>query len=222
MTRHGRSIAWRATTLILVGLALVHLATAQVSAELAGQALVEALREGGYNVYFRHAATDWSLEDHVTEAGDWTSCDPGRMRQLAPKGRQTARVVGEAIRALRIPVGRVLASPYCRTVETARLMELGSVETTTDVMNTRVAAFFGGVSAIAERARQRLAMQPEAGTNTVLVAHGNVLRAATDVHPEEAEAVVFRPDGNGGFAVVARVSPKEWARLAAEHAGFGR
>ena len=88
------------------------------------------------------------------------------MRQLAPAGRQTAERVGEAIRALRIPVGTVLASPYCRTLQTAQLMELGPVETTTDIMNTRVATYFGGVAAIAERARNRLSMPPSAGTNT--------------------------------------------------------
>jgi phosphohistidine phosphatase SixA len=146
------------------------------------------------------------------------SCNPQEMRQLAPAGRQTAQRIGKAMRALRIPVGSVLASPYCRTLETARLMELGPVESTTDVMNTRVATYFGGVSAIAERVRNRLSMPPKAGSNTVFVAHGNVLRAATDVYPGEAEAIVFRPQGNGRLSVVARVTPQEWVRLAAEFA----
>ncbi len=90
-----------------------------------------------------------------------------------------AKAIGDAIRALGIPIGRVLASPYCRTVETASLLYLGEVTTTTDVMNTRVATYFGGTEAIAARARQRLSTPPPAGSNTVLVAHGNVLRAAT-------------------------------------------
>ena len=88
---------------------------AEPAAELQGETLVEALRGGGYTLYFRHAATDWSLQDEVREAGDWTSCDPSRMRQLSDAGRATARAVGKAIRALHIPVGKVLASPYCRT-----------------------------------------------------------------------------------------------------------
>ncbi len=216
MTRYGHSIGKWAIALIL--LTFAHPAAAQDSAGLAGQALVNALREGGYNIYFRHAATDWSLNDHVTAAGDWTSCDPARMRQLAPEGRRAARSIGEAIRALRIPVGDILASPYCRTVETARLMALGPVKSTTDVMNMRVAAFFGGVPVIAKRARERLSIPPKTATNTILVAHGNVLRAATDLHSGEGEAVVFRPDGNGGFSLIARVAPQEWVRLAAEWA----
>ncbi len=211
-----RPIARTVATLFLAALALVHPAAAQQQAQLGGVALVNALREGGYTLYFRHAATDWSLDDHVSKAGDWTSCDPDKMRQLAPAGRQTAERVGEAIRALRIPVGTVLASPYCRTLQTAQLMELGPVETTTDIMNTRVAKYFGGVAALAERARNRLSMPPKAGTNTVLVAHGNVLRAATDEYTGEAGAVVFRPEGNGRYSVVARVTPQEWQRLASK------
>ena len=206
-------LAASGAALVAVALLLAQSAAAQ---ELAGQALVSALREGGYNIYFRHAATDWSRQDKVYEADDWTSCAPDKMRQLALEGRRTASRVGEAMRALRIPVGRVLASPYCRTVETARLLSVGPVSTTTDVMNMRAAEFFGGRSAVAARARQRLSMPPEAGTNTVLVAHGNVLQAASDTYTGEAGAVVFRPDGNGRFSIVARISPEEWTRLAAD------
>jgi phosphohistidine phosphatase SixA len=210
--------SWVASAL-LAGITLfnVNVAASQTGTDLNGQALVETLREGGYNIYFRHAATDWSQHDQVAKVDDWISCDPGRIRQLADAGRRTASAIGAAMRALRIPVGHVFASPYCRTVETARLMQLGNVETTTDIMNTRVAAYFGGPSAIAERTRQRLSTLPQAGTNTVLVAHGNVLKTATDVYPQEAEAIVFRPNGDGSYSVVARLSPQAWERLVAEH-----
>ena len=198
---------------LLNGTALFDVAAAQTTAGLEDLALVESLRKGGYNIYFRHAATDWSQNDQVSKAGDWTSCDPGKMRQLSEAGRKTASTVGEAIRALQIPIGQVFASPYCRTVETARNMKLGPVEKTTDIMNMRVAEYFGGTSAIAARTQRRLSMLPQAKTNTVLVAHGNVLVTATDVYPQEAEAIVFRPEGNGNWTFMARISPQEWARL---------
>ncbi len=201
------------------GVVAARSAPAQDADMLSGEPLVRALRQGGYNIYFRHAATDWSQSDQVREAGDWTSCDPSRIRQLSDKGRDTARAVGNAIRALGIPVGKVLASPYCRTVETASLMGLGQVEKTTDVMNMRVAEFFGGRAAIIKTARARLATQPDPGSNTVIVAHGNVARDSTPVYPGEAEGVVFLPDGDGGFSVVARVSPVQWTELAADFDG---
>jgi len=182
---------------------------------LQGEELVEALRQGGLNIYFRHAQTDWSQSDRIDQEGDWTSCDPTRFRQLSDEGRANARSVGEAFRALDIPVSRVLASPYCRAVETARLMELGPVERTADVMNLRAAEYFGGRDAIVRRARELLATPPEPGTNTVIAAHGNVARAATPVYPGEAEGVIFRPDGDGGFSFVGRLTPSQWRELAA-------
>ncbi len=184
---------------------------------LAGEALLQALQAGGYNIYFRHAQTDWSQSDHIAQAGDWTTCDSSRVRQLSDAGRRTARMVGEHIRTLRIPVGKVLASPYCRTVETAELMDLGVVETTTDIMNLRVAEYFGGRDAILKRARSRLAMRPPPGTNIALIAHGNVARGATDVYPDEAEAAVFQAHGAGGFTFVGRLTPAQWAELAKDN-----
>lgn len=170
-----------------------HPVRAQDTAVLTGKALVQELRAGRYNVYFRHAATNWSQSDHIREAGDWTSCDPSQVRQLSDEGRRSARAVGRAMRALKIPVGRILASPYCRTVDTAKLINLGRVETTTDIANLRVAAYFSGRDAIAKCAQARLTTPPVNSMNTVLVAHGNVARHATQVYADEGEGIVFRP-----------------------------
>lgn len=184
--------------------------------ELAGEALVAALREGGYVVYFRHAATDWSQDDRIEAAGDWTSCDPDAMRQLSAEGRATARRVGEAIRALALPVGRVLSSEYCRAADTARLMDLGRVKTTRAIMNTRAAAFVGGREAVVRRARAVLSEPPPPGTNVVVVGHGNLMRAATDAYAAEGGSGIYepRPGRDPGFALVARLSPDDWMRLA--------
>ncbi|KAA3630711.1 MAG: hypothetical protein DWQ08_05845 [Proteobacteria bacterium] len=189
------------------------------AAGLDGRELVKALRAGGYNIYFRHAQTDWSRGDDIRDESDIPSCDGSRVRQLSDEGRMTAAAIGSAIRELRIPVVRILASPYCRTMETARQMELGEVESTEDLMNLRSASFVGGRDAVIARARKLLASRPPAAGNAIYVAHGNVARHATPVYPGEAEGVVFHPDGRGGFDLVARITPPEWARLAD---GFAR
>jgi len=191
-------------------------ATDHSLAGLAGEHLVQALRQGGYTIYFRHEATDWSQSDDIQKAGDWLSCDGAHIRQLSAAGRQSAVATGRAIRALSIPVSRVLASPYCRTVETARLMNLGKVEPTEDVINLRVADFFGGRSAVVTTARALLALPPQDSTNTVVVAHGNVAQAATPVYPDEGEGVVFETDAQGGFRFIGRVKAADWQNLA-EH-----
>ena len=180
---------------------------------LSGQALIAALRQGGYNIYFRHTATDWSQHDQVTKEGDWTSCDPARMRQLSAEGREVARRIGVAIRRLEIPIGHVLSSEYCRTRETAQHMNLGPVTATRAIMNTRAAEFVGGLDAVINRARRVLATPPKTGTNTVLVAHGNLMRATSGAYSGEGGAVVFEPQKDGEFRLVAQLTPEDWERL---------
>jgi hypothetical protein len=204
----------------LTSLALLLLVAPLVSALVSPQAavadsdLLRELRAGGLVIYFRHAATDWSQSDRVEQPDDWRSCDPARMRQLSDAGRDTARRVGAELRRLHIPVAQVFASELCRCVETAQLLGLGPVETTRDLINETAAAFVGGREALRERARRRLATPPPAGSNTVLVAHGNVfLLAGGDARPVEAGAAILRPDGAGGFAVRALLRPEQWAAL---------
>jgi len=180
---------------------------------LSDMALVNSLRGGGYNLYFRHVATDWSQSDNVREADDWLSCDPARMRQLSVAGRSDAQAVGVAIRRLDIPIGEVLASPYCRTVETAKLMGLGKVSESTKVMNLRSADYFGGRASLVASAQNLLASLPPDGSNRVIVAHGNVAREATPVYPDEGEALVFQPGVAGGFSLRGRIRPSDWTRL---------
>ena len=208
------SMILRIASLLTLILWTIGFTSAQETEDSKNKALLQTLISGGSNIYFRHAATDWSQTDKVHKTGDWTSCDPNQIRQLSDEGRSTARRVGKAIRKLNIPIGNIYSSPYCRAVETAELMQLGSVKITTGIMNLRIEEYFGGHKAVVERLRQRLAKQPRVGTNAILVAHGNVAREATQVYPSEAEGIIFKPDGNGGFLFVGRLTPDDWLRLA--------
>jgi hypothetical protein len=180
---------------------------------LGDQTLIETLQQGGYNLYFRHEATDWSQQDAVQQKDDWLSCDGTRIRQLSEQGRQRARRTGKAMRSLNIPVSEVLASPYCRTMETARQLGLGDVQVSTDVINLRVAEYFGGREAVIATARKLLARRPATGSNRVIVAHGNVAREATPVYPDEGEMVIFKPDDQGHFTFVGRITPDRWVQI---------
>ena len=189
-------------------------ATAAIAAEgaLDDAALLAALREGGNNIYFRHVGTDWSQSDRVRDAGDLRSCDSARMRQLSEPGRDDARLIGSAMRRLELPIGEILASPYCRTVETATLMQLGEVVESEQVMNLRAAEYVGGRASVVASAQDLLSSPPPSG-NRVIVAHGNVAREATPAYPGEGEALVFRPKSEGRFTLLGRIRVSDWARL---------
>ncbi len=182
--------------------------------------LVAAVRGGGYILYFRHAPTDWLDSDQLDSEAAIRSCDRNQMRQLSDEGRATAKAVGAAMRRLQIPVSAVFASEYCRTTETAKLLNLGPVQTTRDVLNTRAAAYVGGREALTATARKRLSMPPPDGSNVVLVAHGNVLMMVAHIRPPEGGSAVVRPRGDGTFEVVGVLSAQDWLELA--DAGAGR
>ena len=173
---------------------------------LEGAALVRALRKGGFTLYFRHTATDFSQSDRAMGAYD----DCATQRNLSEAGRAQAREIGEAIRALGLPVGEVIASPFCRTMETGRLM-FGRAEP-----STVVRGYEGTSAANADYTRlvALLSSPPKAGTLRMITSHGNPFRAvAGPPHLDEGEAAVLKPAGSG-FVVVARIRRGGWASLA--------
>jgi phosphohistidine phosphatase SixA len=176
------------------------------SREFAPAQLLTELRKGGYILYFRHAATDFSRNDERMKSYE----DCANQRNLIDRGRSDARAVAAAIRHLSIPVERVLASPFCRTVETAQLL-FGRAERMQEVR--------GGPSAPAgsERyaaLRKILATPIPAGANLAVVSHGNPFYSvAGPPYLAEGEAAVIRPLG-ADFRVVARIRADGWDALA--------
>lgn len=207
-------LAGRCNRLLLGALMLVLSHPAMADREL----LVDALRDGGYVVYFRHAPTDWLDTDMLESEASIPSCDRSQMRQLSEEGRATAKAVGDAMRRLGVPVSGVYASEYCRTTETARLLGFGPVQTTRDVLNTLAAEYAGGREALAAKARKRLSTLPPNGSNTVVVGHGNVFLMVAGIRPPEAGAAVVRPTGDGEFEVLGVLSADDWVELAAQAA----
>jgi virginiamycin B lyase len=179
-------------------------ATAQASS------FVRTLRAGGNVIAFRHAITDQSHQDEATFRYDQCA----RQRNLSAAGRAQARAIGRALRRLQVPIGRVLASPYCRTRETARLA-FGRVTATPDLLSTINVRQGEDAGTLDERFRALARRAPAAGTNTVLVSHGIAIDAATGVNLDEGDAAVFRRDGSRrGFRLVRTMTAAAWAALA--------
>ena len=174
---------------------------------LEGRALGDALRRGGFVLYFRHASTDFGQSDETMTSFE----DCNAQRNLTDKGRDEARAIGAAMERDRIPVGDVLASPYCRTRETAQLI-FGRATVAPAVRG-------GPVQADAQRYAGLVALLSDPvppGTNRAIVSHGNPFHAvAGSPYLAEGEAAVVAPRGAGRFEVVARIPRDRWADLAA-------
>jgi broad specificity phosphatase PhoE len=173
---------------------------------LSGPALADALRHGGYVLYFRHAATDFGQNDDSMTSFE----DCAKQRNLTDKGRADARAIAGQVRRLRVPVGDVLASPYCRTRETAQLI-FGRETVSNDVRGgpaqTDDAQRYAGLRAL-------LASPVSGGVNRVIVSHGNPFRAVAGApYLAEGEVAVIEPRGREGFRVVARIPVDGWEAL---------
>jgi phosphohistidine phosphatase SixA len=179
--------------------------------KLSGAELLEALKSGGLALFIRHAETELDYADQVSAVmGDCST-----QRPLSEAGWQQARTIGKAFEALRIPVGDVYSSEYCRAWQTADLA-FGRYRKTPD-LNFAPAADYNveQIAAMRERMASRLAAVPKDGVNTVLVGHDDPFEAATGIYPEPmGVTVVLRPAGDGRFTVLADVTAEEWAKLA--------
>jgi len=175
---------------------------------LRGADLLGALRAGGLILYFRHADTDHNQKD--TRTGSVEDC--ASQRNLTDRGRDHARAIGEAIRALGIPIGVVVASPLCRTVETATLA-FGAAERSQAAREAGPAP--PGSPDRFAALRGLLSTMPASGTNAVIVGHAYPFYSlAGGQYLDEGQAAVVRP-GGAGIQILARVGLKEWRELAA-------
>lgn len=167
--------------------------------------LLAGLRQGGLVLLMRHAATDTSREDAARVVLE----DCATQRPLSAAGRAEAEGIAGAIARLRIPIGAVRSSPFCRCADTARLA-FGYMLLDNDLLPATVPnakQHFGA-------ARRQLGTPPLPGRSTVLITHFDTIRAVAGVDLEEGEALIVRPAPKGGsFALVGRISAGQWGAL---------
>ncbi|MDF9301952.1 hypothetical protein P5P81_05190 [Tritonibacter mobilis] len=167
--------------------------TAPVAAQSANEALphqhlsvsttnlIERLQGGGHVLIVRHERTNAFIPDSM----DFELGDCAAQRNLSVAGHANAMENGIVGRHLKIPIGTVLASPVCRTLETARLM-FGSVEPEPDLWGynqdpAKVRADF----------RQLVVDGAGQPKNTALVTHLGTYSVAFGGHLAEGDTAVF-------------------------------
>ncbi|WP_316791230.1 hypothetical protein [Thermoleptolyngbya oregonensis] len=155
-------------------------------------------QESGLVVLFRHARAPGTGDPPTFRIDDCAT-----QRNLDAAGQQQSRQLGEAFRQRQIPVARVLSSQWCRSLDTARLMDLAPVEPF-PVLNS----FFGDRTTEPQQTRalqQFILDQRNTPGVVVLVTHQVNITALTTLVPREGEAVLVRATPQGEIEVLGRI-----------------
>lgn len=149
----------------------------------------DALERPGAIAIMRHAIAPGTGDPAEFRLGDCST-----QRNLDERGREQARAIGAAIRGAGVEIDRVLTSQWCRSRETAELLDLGPVEEM-PALNS----FFRDRSTRAARTRalrDYLAGLPE-NARVVLVTHQVNITALTGRGISSGEVFVLDvgPDG---------------------------
>ena len=150
-----------------------------------------ALRAGGVVALMRHGDAPG-----VGDPPGWRLDDCATQRNLSERGRDEARAAGARLRAERIAIARVASSPWCRCLETARLVDVGPVQTEPTFANAFV--LHERRDALREGGRAVIGRWRGPGVLFV-VTHGENIRALTGRSPATAEIVVVSMGAEGAI-----------------------
>ena len=183
----------------LLMIAILFGAGTAAESALAGEAEAwAALRAGRHVALMRHADAPGGFGDPPGFQVD----DCATQRNLSAKGRADATRIGARLRSEGIAAEKILASPWCRCVDTATLLQLGPVE---------AAPTFGNVVVLRDQRESltsgaRTVIEKWTGSGTLLiVTHGANIQALTGIQPASGEIVVVRGGSGGGREAVGRL-----------------
>lgn len=177
-------------------------------------ALLREIKKGGLVLFMRHGETGPAFADRPQAViGDCKT-----QRNLNEEGKKQNEKMAEAIKTLRVPIGKVLTSDFCRSWQTAEALFGKGNYTVTDKLTVPLS--YPGVSQADTNLNNKnlnamLSEKPAANSNTFLVSHGINVQLATGFHPNtQGEVVVFRPEGAGKYTRLGSLLPEDWSRLA--------
>jgi phosphohistidine phosphatase SixA len=203
-------------SLALAAAITIAIPAARSAAQELTRAAFDGLKQGGFVVVIRHGKTDAVAGMSEDKSPlNLASCEGQAM--LSEAGRAQARAIGMAFKTAGIPVGKVLASGYCRAIEMGRLA-FGQAEASDALLLQNFVPVAGAPVPPSwpqrvEAMKKLVATAPEGPTNTILITHFPNVKAALGLEIEFGDAVIVKPDGQGGHRLVARILGSEWASL---------
>lgn len=150
----------------------------------------------GIVVLMRHAIAPGGGDPAGFRLGDCST-----QRQLSAQGRAQAQAIGREFKAKQIPIAGVRSSRWCRAVDTAKLLNLGTVRTT-----PALDSVFTASQQVAERKKQQAQriIREHRGTSGVLILVGHQANIIdlTGVAPNSGASVVVKADSRGQIKVI--------------------
>ena len=192
MTGAGREL------LTIAAVAIVVMLSGAGESRGAGEPeLWQALRSGGHVAMIRHA-----IAPGTGDPDNFTVGDCATQRNLSAEGRAQAERIGRRFRDNGIAAARVLSSQWCRCLETAELLQLGTVTELTALNSLH------GRPRNREpqtKALKEWLMRQDAGEVHVLVSHQTNISALTGFFPGSGEIVIIRVASDGGVSVAGSI-----------------
>ena len=149
--------------------------------------LKNALETRGTVIFFRHA-----LAPGFGDPAKFRVDDCATQRNLDQRGREQSKRIGNVFRSLKFATDIVHSSPWCRCLETARLMNIGRVKSFEGL-----GSFFEGhvdrQVTLKLLSDKLLTISNRDETPAIMVTHQVVISAITKLVTSSGEAILYDP-----------------------------
>jgi len=175
---------------------LVALAMAGVDSDQAE--MIERMKAGGHILMIRHALAPGTGDPANFRIGDCST-----QRNLDDRGREQAGAIGKFLRSKGITSARVYSSQWCRCLETAELIKMGTV--------TELPALNSFYELTRDREpnlkalRKFIAEQPFDGVLVILVTHLVTISAIANEGVSSGEGVLLKLSRDAPYKIVGRL-----------------
>jgi len=177
-----------------------------VPATAADASIWSKLKQGGYVILMRHGSVD-TMTHSTNPDAEFENCVG--QNNLSPEGQQEAALTGRAFKKQHIPIGDVLAGPYCRTQDSARIA-FGKVRVW-DALDLQTALPDDEAAKRTALVSARIG-QYTGRKNLVLVTHKPNIDALTFELVDTGTLLVLQPGGGSDFSVVGRITVKDLSK----------
>jgi phosphohistidine phosphatase SixA len=186
--------AWASVVLSLALLSAIPISAAAVDQS----EIIDRLKTGGHILMIRHALAPGNGDPPDFKIGDCAT-----QRNLDSVGRDQARRIGEWLRSNGVNSARVYSSQWCRCLETARLLNLGSVQE------------LAALNSFYERTQDRepnlkalnnfISQQPVKGKLIILVTHFVTIAGIAGTGVSSGEGALLALHEDAPYTVVGRL-----------------